>query len=88
VPADGFQDPVRPAWVASVALVNVGINLAIFATLNQLLPQQSLQVAGETGKEAALSLAGTVGVVVAMVVNLLAGALSDRCCSRLGRRTP
>ncbi|WP_291278280.1 MFS transporter [Galactobacter sp.] len=83
-----FQHPVRPGWVASVALVNVGLNTAIFATLNQLLPMQSLDVAGEHGKEAALSLAGTVGVVVAMVVNLLAGALSDRTRSRSGRRTP
>jgi MFS family permease len=83
-----YQQPTRPGWVASVALVNVGLNTAIFATLNQLLPLQSLDVAGEHGKEGALSLAGTIGVVVAMVVNLLAGALSDRTSSRWGRRTP
>ncbi|MGO3090128.1 MAG: MFS transporter [Galactobacter sp.] len=84
----GYQDPVRPGWVAGVALANVGVNTAIFATLNQLLPLQALAISGENGKEATLSVAGTVGVIVAMVVNPVVGALSDRTISRWGRRTP
>lgn len=83
-----YQHPIRPGWVTGVTLVNVGVNTAIFATLNQLLPLQALQIAGEHAKEGALSLAGTLGVVVAMVVNPLVGALSDRTTSRWGRRTP
>lgn len=80
--------PVKARWIAGVALVSVGANTAIFATLNQLMPLQATQIAGEAGKEAALSLAGTVGVIVAMLVNPIVGALSDRTTSRWGRRTP
>lgn len=79
---------VRWRWTASVALVSVGINTAIFATLNQLMPLQSAAIGGEDSKESVLSLAGTVGVLVAMLINPLVGALSDRTHSRWGRRVP
>lgn len=79
---------VKTRWIMGVALVSVGVNTAIFATLNQLMPLQAVAIAGEGGKEGALSLAGTIGVLVAMVVNPLVGALSDRTTSRWGRRTP
>lgn len=79
---------VKVRWISGVALVSVGVNTAIFAALNQLMPLQAVAIAGESGKEGALSLAGTIGVLVAMVVNPLVGALSDRTTSRWGRRTP
>lgn len=79
---------VKTRWITGVALVSVGVNTAIFAALNQLMPLQAVAIAGEDGKEGALSLAGTVGVLVAMLVNPLVGALSDRTTSRWGRRTP
>lgn len=80
--------PVRARWVAGIALASVGVNTAIFATLNQLMPVQALLISGDEHKEATVSLAGTIGVLVAMIVNPVAGALSDRTTSRLGRRTP
>jgi len=79
---------VRARWVSGVTLVNVGVNTAIFATLNQLLPLQALAISGDAHKEEAVSVAGTVGVLVAMIVNPVVGAFSDRTTSRLGRRTP
>ena len=75
-------------WTLSVALVSVGIITAIFAAINQLIPLQALNIGGEEGKEGILTVAGTVGVLVAMIVNPLVGALSDRTTSRFGRRVP
>jgi len=90
-PPEALADPtsrVGARWTVAVGLVSVGVNTAIFATLNQLMPLQASLIGGPGRKEEVLSLAGTVGVLVAMVVNPVVGALSDRTTSRLGRRVP
>jgi MFS family permease len=78
---------VGKGTIAVVALANLGIWTAFFTPIQFLLP---LQVEGLTpdSKETSLSLVLTLGALVSLVANPLAGALSDRTGSRLGRRRP
>jgi MFS family permease len=78
---------VRPGTIAVLALANLGIWTAFFTPIQFLLP---LQVEGLTpgSKETSLSLVLTLGALVSLVSNPMAGALSDRTGSRLGRRRP
>ena len=62
--------------------------MVLITPLNNLLPRYADQITGGDGKEAALAWISAVGAVAAMVFNPLAGALSDRTTSRLGRRRP
>lgn len=79
---------VRPLFLATLALANLGVMLAFFTPIQNLLPRLSEQIAGADGKEAALAWVTGVGAFVAIVANPLAGALSDRTTSRFGRRRP
>lgn len=79
---------VRPLFLAALALANLGVMLAFFTPIQNLLPRLSEQIAGADGKEAALAWVTGVGAFVAIVANPLAGALSDRTTSRFGRRRP
>ena len=72
---------VRPAWVAGVVLVNVGINAAFFGPLQVLLGQQAAAFS-EGDKEAILALVTGAGAAVSLVANPLFGAFSDRTTSR------
>lgn len=78
---------VRPAWIAGVVLVNVGINTAFFGPIQVLLAQQAAAFS-EEDKEAILALVTGAGAAVSLVANPLFGAFSDRTTSRLGRRVP
>jgi MFS family permease len=87
---DPLAEPtVRVRWgtIIVLALANLGIWTAFFTPIQFLLP---LQVEGLTpgSKETSLSLVLTLGALVSLVSNPLAGALSDRTGSRLGRRRP
>ena len=77
---------VRGLFMAGLALANLGIMVAFFAPLQNLLPRMSEQISGPTGKEAALAIVTGVGVIGSVIGNPLAGALSDRTTSRWGRR--
>ena len=79
---------VRGLFMAGLALANLGIMIAFFAPLQNLLPRMSEQISGPTGKEAALAIVTGVGVIGSVIGNPLAGALSDRTTSRWGRRRP
>ena len=79
---------VRPLFLAGLALANVGIMIAFFAPLQNLLPRMSEQISGASGKETALAIVTGVGVIGSVIGNPLAGALSDRTTSRWGRRRP
>src|SRR5438067_572139 len=52
-----------------------------------MIPSQIKQIAPEHRGEAEGLVVG-IGAVVALIVPLLIGALSDRCASRWGRRRP
>lgn len=71
-----------------LSVVQVTLFLAIFATMNILLPAQIAGAVGESGKEFWLGVITTIGAVVSMVVSPIIGAYSDRTRSRLGRRAP
>ena len=79
---------VRAPFMAGLALANLGIMVAFFAPLQNLLPRMSENIAGAGGKEAALAVVTGVGVIGSVIGNPLAGALSDRTTSRFGRRRP
>lgn len=79
--------PVSKRWVSSVVLVNLGINVVIFAPINVLLGLQATAI-DPANKEAILSLVTACGAAVALVSNPLFGALSDRTTSAMGRRSP
>lgn len=79
---------VTPLFMAGLALANLGIMVAFFAPLQNLLPRMSEQISGASGKEAALAIVTGVGVIGSVIGNPLAGALSDRTTSRWGRRRP
>ena len=79
---------VRAPFLATIALANLGIWLAFFTPIQNLLPRLSEDIAGAGGKETALAVVTGVGAFVAIIANPLAGALSDRTTSRFGRRRP
>lgn len=76
-----------PLFMATMALANLGIMLAFFTPIQNLLPRLS-EVAAPDGKEQALAIVTGVGVIGSVIGNPLAGALSDRTTSRFGRRRP
>jgi MFS family permease len=80
--------PVDRKYLVSITLANIGLLMVLITPLNNLLPRYADQITGGDGKEAALAWISAVGAIAAMVFNPLAGALSDRTTSRLGRRRP
>lgn len=71
-----------------LSITQITTYLAIWATLNILLPVQIEGAVGAAGKEAWLGIITTVGALVAMVASPVIGALSDKTRSPLGRRAP
>jgi MFS family permease len=78
---------VRGGWTTLLFLANLGLWLAIYAPIQVLLPEQAQLLAG-TDKEAVFSIVTGIGALVALIANPVIGALSDRTCSRWGRRHP
>lgn len=76
------------AFVGTLALANLGLWMGFFTPIQLLLPQQLEDIAGDDGKVTALGWVTGAGALVAVLVTPLAGALSDRTASRLGRRLP
>jgi MFS family permease len=76
---------VRGRWVALLALANLGVFMAFFTPIQVLLPEQ-IKAIDPGHKEAMLGWVTGLGAAAAVVVNPLAGALSDRTAWRLGRR--
>lgn len=93
-PAVGaLQEPtrrVRGGFLAGMALANLGIMLAFYTPIQNLLPRMSEEATagGSMSKETALAIITGIGVLGSVVGNPLAGALSDRTTSRFGRRRP
>ncbi len=88
---DPLAEPTRRVpgvFLALMAVANLGIMLAFYGPIQNLLPRMSEQVAGADGKEGALAWILGVGVIGSVIGNPLAGALSDRTTSRFGRRRP
>jgi MFS family permease len=78
--------PVRRSWVGLLFAANLGLWMAFFTPVQVLLPEQITEI-GISGKEAALGWVTALGALVAIIVNPLAGAFSDRTRLRIGTRT-
>ena len=91
--AAGNDDPPPPikgvrrllGWIIPA---NLGIFLIWGAVPGILLPQQITTQFGESDKVANLAIVATIGALVAMLAQPIAGQISDRTRSRFGRRTP
>ncbi|MEV5542211.1 MFS transporter [Saccharopolyspora shandongensis] len=79
--------PVRAGWTSLLFLANLGLWLAFYAPIQVLLPRQADLLAG-VDKEVVFGAVTGIGAAVSVVVNPLAGMLSDRTTSRFGRRHP
>ncbi|MGW6420068.1 MFS transporter [Streptomyces sp. NPDC055055] len=79
--------PVTASWTAGLSLATFAVFMAFMTPIQILLPLQ-LEHIDPHDKNAALSLVTGLGALVAVVVNPLAGAWSDRTTSRFGRRRP
>ncbi len=69
--------PVRRSWIGLLFASNLGLWMAFFTPVQVLLPEQIANM-GVHDKEAWLGIVTGVGALVAIIVNPLAGALSDR----------
>lgn len=77
--------PVRRSWIGLLFAANLGLWMALFTPIQILLPNQIAEI-GVSGKEAALGWVTALGALVAIVMNPLAGAFSDRTRPRLRGR--
>lgn len=90
-PVTALAEPIRPVgpvFLAALTLANIGVLMVLITPLNNLLPRYADLITGGDGKETALAWVSAVGAVAAMLFNPLAGAMSDRTTSRIGRRRP
>ncbi|HEX6553193.1 MAG TPA: MFS transporter [Ktedonobacteraceae bacterium] len=78
---------VNAGFQVLLSLANLVIWLSILPISQILLPTQ-IAALGAANKFTNLSIATVVGVLAAVITNPIAGALSDRTTSRLGRRRP
>jgi MFS family permease len=78
---------VGSSFQVLLSLANVVIWLSILPIGQILLPLQ-IAAFGASSKFTNLAIATAVGVLAAVITNPIAGALSDRTTSRLGRRRP
>jgi MFS family permease len=78
--------PVRRRWIGLLFAANLGLWLAFFTPVQIVLPEQVEDLV-TSHKENWLSLVTGVGAVVAVIVNPLAGALSDRARPRFRGRS-
>lgn len=86
-----FAEPTKRVgglFLATLSLANLGILIAFYTPIQNLLPRMSADIAGDDGKEVALGIVLGIGVIGSVIGNPLAGALSDRTTSRWGRRRP
>ncbi len=78
---------VSPSFQVMLALANTVIWLSILPIGQILLPTQ-IAAFNAASRFSNLAIATSVGVLAALLTNPIAGALSDRTTSRLGRRRP
>jgi MFS family permease len=77
--------PVRRSWIGLLFAANLGLWMAFFTPVQILLPVQIDEI-GTADKVAALGWVTALGALVAILVNPLAGAFSDRTRLRIGGR--
>ena len=83
----GPVERVRAGFVAGYTLAQAGAYISFVPLFQVLLPLKAAAI-DPVGKTVLLSQVGLWGAIVAAIVNLAAGAISDRTTSRFGRRRP
>jgi len=79
--------PVGARWLRGFVLANFGMQIALQTPSTFLIPQQIAAI-DPHGKVTAYAWASALGAIAGLVAAPLAGALSDRTSSSLGRRRP
>lgn len=79
--------PVRGRWIAALSLAVLGMSIAVLTPIQVLLPLQVERI-DPVHKVVNLGWITTAAAIVSIVACPVAGALSDRTTSRLGRRRP
>lgn len=79
--------PVRIGFMIALALANAALYLCYFGIGVLLLPLQ-ISTIDSANKVVDLGVVTSISVLLALIGNPLAGALSDRTTSRFGRRRP
>jgi MFS family permease len=74
-------------FMLRLGLAQMGFGIAIFPVLTLLIPTQ-VTALGRTNEASNLALVLSVGAIMALIGNPLAGALSDRTTASIGRRRP
>jgi Na+/melibiose symporter-like transporter len=90
IPVDALQEPTRPVslgFQVLLGLANAGAIITLIPILIVLIPAQVTQI-DPLNTASSLALVLGLGAAGAMIGNPLAGALSDRTTSPLGRRRP
>jgi Na+/melibiose symporter-like transporter len=81
-------DGLRPIDYVKISLLGIGLS-ALWANLHTLIiPLRLLDFVPESQKNTYLGLLTFVGLIVAMIIQPFAGAISDRCDFNWGRRRP
>ncbi|MGW5741885.1 MFS transporter [Amycolatopsis sp. NPDC003861] len=78
---------VRPGWMSLLFFANIALWLGVYAPIQVLLPKQA-ELLDAVNKETVLGVVMGFGAAVALIANPAIGLLSDRTCSRFGRRHP
>jgi hypothetical protein len=87
---EALQIPTRPkpvGWRLALSLANVAVWMCTIPIFQILVPNQ-IAALDPVNKVTLLASISLVGGIASIIGNLLAGALSDRTTSRLGRRRP
>ena len=81
---------LAPARAGFIALYAIGYVGAYVALITPVVTTLAIKIAelDPAGKETSLGMIAALGAFVAIIANLMTGALSDRTVSRLGRRRP
>jgi MFS family permease len=80
--------PANKRLLPSMLIAGLTLFASYAGLLGILLPTQIQVIFGEEGQEANLAIVTTVSFIFTLFAQPLAGALSDRTRSRLGRRAP
>ncbi|MDT8910381.1 MFS transporter [Amycolatopsis sp. PS_44_ISF1] len=78
---------VRPGWMSLLFFANIALWLGVYAPIQVLLPQQA-ELLDAANKETVFGIVTGTGALMALIANPAIGLLSDRTCSRFGRRHP
>ena len=87
-PGGQLGNGLSAAYLARISMMGMGFTALALSFTIHILPARIEDVAPEGSKNSYLGILSFVGLLVAVLMQPLAGGLSDRRRSRWGRRTP